>query len=172
MTYFRLNPEIYIEKRMGFHHFGYQHFSYHLMGQANQYTEVSTRGTGKSLRATNFACAMSLLKPNSKIGITAVGSSQANENFLTAFMQEIVYKYSPFMKWLYDNKLITTRETDKGYTATFWNGSIIYFFPCIDSARGLHLDTLIGEELRLIKKSNWDSIAMPMLVPRRAGFRK
>lgn len=35
----------------------------------------------------------------------------------------------------------------------------------------LHLDTLIGEELRLIKKADWDSIAMPMLVRRRAGFR-
>lgn len=35
----------------------------------------------------------------------------------------------------------------------------------------LHVDILIGEELRLIKKGDWDSIAMPMLVKRRAGFR-
>lgn len=35
----------------------------------------------------------------------------------------------------------------------------------------IHVDTLIGEELRLIKKSDWDSIAMPMLVARRAEYR-
>ncbi len=35
----------------------------------------------------------------------------------------------------------------------------------------LHVDTLIGEELRLIPKGKWDSIEMPMLVPRRAEFR-
>lgn len=171
ITYFRNNPEIYIEKRMGFHSFGYQNFSYHLMQQASQYIEVSTRGTGKSLRVVVFACFRALLYPGSKIGVTAVGASQANENFLTAFMQEIVYKYSPFMKWLWDNKYITSKETDKGYTAQFWNGSIIYFFPAINSSRGLHCDMIIGEELRLIKKSDWDSIVMPMLVKRRAGFR-
>lgn len=47
ITYYRLNPEIYIEKRMRFHSFGYQNFSYHLMGSSDQYIEVSTRGTGK-----------------------------------------------------------------------------------------------------------------------------
>lgn len=172
VTYFRNNIETYIVKRMGFYSFGYQVFSYHLMNASNQYIEVSTRGVGKSLRATCFASARALLYPGSKIGITAVGASQANENFNTAFMQELIYKkYSPFLAWLYDKGLITTKLTDKGYCVNFWNGSIIYFFACISSSRGLHVDVLIGEEMRLIKKSDWDSIAMPMLVKRRAGFR-
>ena len=122
---------------MGFHGYGYQNFSYHIMNQADQYIEVSTRGVGKSLRVVAFACARALLYPNSKIGITAVGASQANENYLTAFMQELVlHPYSPFLNWLYNHKMITSRETDKGYNVTFWNGSIIYFFPCINSSRG------------------------------------
>jgi len=170
-TYFRKNPAIYIEKRMGFHSFGYQNFSYDLMQQANQYIEVSTRGVGKSLRAIVFGAYRCLVYPGSKVGVTAVGNSQANENFLTAFMGELVFKYSWLMKWLYENKYITTRETDKGYNVTFWNGSTMTFFPCINSSRGLHFDVLIGEELRLIKKRDWSSIAMPMLVTRRAGFR-
>lgn len=171
ITYFRQNPEIYISKKMGFHSFGYQNFSYHLMSKSNQYLEVSTRGTGKSLRAVVWACHRCLVFPHSKIGLTAAGASQADENYLTAFLQEIVYQYSPFMRWLWDNKLVTSKLTAKGYVVTFWNGSIIYFFPCINSSRGLHFDTLIGEELRLIKKNDWDSIAMPMLLARRAGYR-
>ena len=172
ITYFRENIEIYINCRMGFHCYGYQSFSYHLMNEAEQYIEVSTRGLGKSLKVIGFASARALLYPHSKIGVTAVGSSQANENYLTAFMQELVlHPYSWFLNWLYTHKMITSRETDKGYQVTFWNGSIIYFFPCINSSRGLHLDVLIGEEIRLIKKADWDSIAMPMLVKRQAGFR-
>ncbi len=136
ITYYRNNPEIYIETRLGFHGFGYQNFSYHLMFKAEQYCEVSTRGTGKSLKMVTGAVARALLYPNSKIGITAVGNSQANENYTTAFMQEIVYKYSPFMKWLYDNKFFISKETEKGYLVQFWNGSTLIFFACIDSARG------------------------------------
>lgn len=136
ITYFRNNPEIYIEKRMGFHSFGYQNFSYHLMQKADQYIEVSTRGTGKSLRAVVYGCYHALTRPGAKVGLTAKGASQASENYLTAFLKEIVYKYSPFMKWLWENKLVTSKETDKGYVVEFWNGSVIYFFPCIDSSRG------------------------------------
>lgn len=47
LTYYRENIEIYIEKRMGFHGFGYQNFSYHIMDKSDQYIEVSTRGVGK-----------------------------------------------------------------------------------------------------------------------------
>lgn len=46
-TYFRKNIPIYIEKRMRFHSYGYQNFSYQLMNEANQYLETSTRGVGK-----------------------------------------------------------------------------------------------------------------------------
>ena len=46
MTYFRNNIEIYINYRMGFHGYGYQNFSYHLMNVSDQYVEISTRGVG------------------------------------------------------------------------------------------------------------------------------
>lgn len=170
-TYFRNNPEIFIEHRMKFHSFGYQNFSYHLMGSSSKYNEISTRGVGKSLRCIVFAAAHCLLHPGAKVGVAAVTRSQADEDFQTAFKLELVDKYSIFMKWLYDNGLIKTRETEKGYVAEFWNGSIIYFFPAIDSSRGLHLDLLIGEELRLIPRGKWESICVPMLVPRQPIFR-
>ncbi len=172
ITYYRNNMEIYIETRMGFHSFGYQNFSYHLMGNSDQYIEVSTRGTGKSLRlAGAFATAKALLYPNSKILVTATNQSQSMENYLTAFLKEVKGRYSKFIGWLWDNKYITSSITDKGAVLNFWNGSIIYYAACIDSSRGLHADTIIGEELRLIKKSDWDSIAMPMAVTRRPSFR-
>lgn len=172
MTYFRNNIEIYINYRMGFHGYGYQNFSYHLMNVSDQYVEISTRGVGKSLRVVAYGAARALLYPNSKIGLAAKDNSQSSEDYLTAFMQELIQKQlSPLLHWLYVHKLITGRETDKGYVVNFWNGSVIYFFPTINSSRGIHVDTLIGEEIRLIKKADWDSIAMPMLIKRQGGFR-
>lgn len=136
ITYFRLNPEIYIEKRMEFHSFGYQNFSYHLMGNSSVYNEISTRGVGKSLRCVAYAASYCLLYPGAKVGLAAVTRSQADEDFQTAFKIELIGKYSKFMNWLYNKGMIKTRETEKGFVAEFWNGSIIYFFPAIDSSRG------------------------------------
>src|SRR5690606_38412475 len=119
--------------RMNFHSFGYQNFSYHLMNEASNYIEVSTRGVGKSLRCIVYAAARALLYPYSKIGVCAAQKNQSDEDFQTAFMHELVNQYSPFMKWLYKNGLIKTKEAEKGYVVEFLNGSIIYFFACIES---------------------------------------
>lgn len=171
MVYWRNNIELYIEYKMKFHSFGYQHFSYHLMNDATNYMEVSTRGVGKTLRVIAFATAKAILYPYSKIGVGAVTRSQADEDFQTTFNKEVCDQFSIFCKWLKQKGLITSRETEKGFNVSFWNGSVLYFFPVIDSSRGLHVDTLIGEEIRLIPKGKWDSIAVPMLVPRQPPFK-
>jgi hypothetical protein len=171
MTYWRQNPEVYIEKKMTFHSFGYQNFSYHLMNEATNYEEISTRGVGKTLRVIVYATCMALLYPYSKIGIGAVTRSQADEDFQTTFDKEVCGQFSIFCRWLKQKGLITSRETEKGFMVTFFNGSIMYFFPVIDSSRGLHVNLLIGEEIRLIPKGKWDSIAVPMLVPRQPPFK-
>jgi hypothetical protein len=171
MVYWRNNPELYIEYKMRFHSFGYQHFSYHLMNEATDYEEISTRGVGKTLRVIAFATCIALLYPYSKIGVGAVTRSQAEEDFQTTFNKEVCDQFSLLCKWLKQKGLITSRESEKGFTVSFWNGSVIYFFPVIDSSRGLHVSLLIGEEIRLIPKGKWDSIAVPMLVPRQPPFK-
>lgn len=136
MTYWRQNPEVYIEKKMTFHSFGYQNFSYHLMNEATNYEEISTRGVGKTLRVIVYATCMALLYPYSKIGIGAVTRSQADEDFQTTFDKEVCGQFSIFCRWLKQKGLITSRETEKGFSTSFWNGSMMYFFPVIDSSRG------------------------------------
>ena len=118
MTYWRNNPEIYIEYKMKFHSFGYQNFSYHLMNEATDYEEISTRGVGKTLRVIAFATAMALLYPYSKIGIGAVTRSQSDEDFQTTFNKEVCDQFSMFCKWLKQKGLITSRETEKGFISS------------------------------------------------------
>lgn len=134
--YWRNNIPLYIEHKMKFHSFGYQHFSYQMMDEATNYIEVSTRGVGKTMRVIAYATAKALLYPYSKIGVGAVTRSQADEDFQTTFNREICEQFSIFCKWLKQKGLITSRETEKGFTVSLWNGSTIYFFPVIDSSRG------------------------------------
>ena len=172
MVYWRNNPNLYIHFKMGITNYGYEHFGLYEMGQATTYFEVSTRNTAKTFRAVEYGLSQCLLRPFCKVGITAVIRDQANDDY-RKFMDEFVNKknMSPFVSYLYDNKLITSKEIDKGYLIEFWNGSTMIFFPCIESSRGLRLNVLIVEECRLIKKGLVDSVALNMLTPRQPEFK-
>lgn len=172
MVYWRNNPNLYIHFKMGVTNYGYEHFSLYEMGQATTYFEVSTRNTAKTFRAVEYGLSQCLLRPFCKVGITAVIRDQANDDY-RKFIDEFVNKknMSPFVSYLYDNDLITSREIDKGYLINFWNGSTMIFFPCIESSRGLRLNVLIVEECRLIKKGLVDSVALNMLTPRQPEFK-
>ena len=102
------------------------------------------------MRVVAYGAARALLYPNSKIGLAAKDNSQSSEDYLTAFMQELIQKQlSPLLHWLYVHKLITGRETDKGYVVNFWNGSVIYFFPTINSSRGKIIKKIFNYVIKL-----------------------
>ena len=171
IQFWRENPNLYIHFKMGFKSFAYQHFSYYLMGEATTYFDVSTRGVGKSLKAVTFGVSQCLLFPYKSVAVLAVGRSQSDADFETTFKVD-VFKNSPFVSWLWDKGLITAKNTEKGYRVDFWNGSVMYFMPCIDSSRGEHVSLIIIEECRLIQKTRVDSIAIPMLTLRQPQYKR
>lgn len=171
ITLWRKNINLYIHYKLGIRSFPFQHFAYYIMGDSTTYMDISTRGVSKSFKAVVFATAMCMLYPGYKVGIAAVSRAPADEDYQATFLGEIVNKLSPIIKYLWDNGLIVARETEKGYLVTFWNNSSILFFPCIDSSRGAHVNLLIIEECRLIKKTNVDSIAIPMHTQRQPAYK-
>lgn len=172
ITFWRKNPNLYIHYIMGVNSYPYQHYSYYLMGDSTQYVDVSTRGVSKTFKAITFGVSHCLMFPYAKVGVCAVTAGQSNEDYDSTFIGDLVNKNSPFLKWLWDSGLITSKVTEKGYRIDFWNGSVMYFFPCIDSSRGLHVDLLIIEECRLIKKSLVDGVALPMHTLRQPQYVK
>lgn len=171
ITFWRNNPDLYIHYKMGFYSFPYQHFSYYLMGEATTYFDVSTRGVGKSLKAITFGVSHMLLFPYARVGVMSVTASQAAEDYETTFKSDVL-KNSPFINWLWQNGYITGKQTDKGYRIDCWNGSFMLFFPAIDSSRGAHVDLLIIEEARLIRKNMVDGVGLPMLTLRQPQYKK
>lgn len=172
MTLWRNNPNLYIHYKMGISSFPYQHYSYFTMGDATNYVDVSTRGVSKTFKAIVYAAAMCLQFPHYSVAVMAVSRGQVSADFETTFKKEICNKNSYFMAWLLNNGLITYKETEKGYIAQFWNGSSIIFLPAIDSSRGEHVQMLIVEECRLIKKTMVDSVGVPMLTLRQPQYKK
>lgn len=158
---------------MGITNYGYQHHSLYEMGQATQYVEVSTRATAKSFKCIEYAVSQCLLKPFCQVVLLAVTKDQANDDYREKFIKELVNKkqMSPLVSYLYEIGMITSKEIDKGYVVSFWNGSSMIFAPCIPSTRGLRANILILEECRLMKKRDIDSIGIPMLYPRQPEFK-
>lgn len=171
ITFWRKNIELYIYYVMQLRSFPYQMFAYSVMNDSTTYVEVSTRGASKTFKAIAYASAMSLLYPGFKTIVGSVTKSQAEQDFSETFRGEICGKFSPYMKWLVQNGYITWKEIDKGYEVTFWNGSTMLFCPVIDSSRGAHGNLLIIEECRLIKKTNVDSIMVPMHTQRQPIYK-
>lgn len=173
ITFWRKNPNLYIHYVMGITNFPYEHYGLYLMGQASRYTEISTRGTAKTFRAVEYGVSQCLLRPFCQVVVVAVTRGQAQDDYQEKFMNELVYKtsMSPYVSYLYQHGYITTRETEKGYSVKFWNGAQMTFCGCIPSSRGLRANVLVIEECRLIKKSDVDSIAIPMLYPRQPEYK-
>lgn len=173
MTLWRNNPNLYIHYVLGIKMFPFEHHSLYEMGQSTTYDEVSTRGTAKTFRAITYGTSQCMLRPYCQVGIGAVTRDQAGDDYREKFIKELVNKsnMSPVISYLYEIGMITSKEIDKGYLVIFWNGSTMIFFPMIPSSRGLRLNLLILEECRLMKKSDIDSIGIPMLFPRQPEFR-
>lgn len=171
MHFWRNNPSLYAHYKLGIHLFPYQHYGITIMDDASEFVEVSTRGTSKTYKALVYLIIRCMLYPGEKCGFATVTRSQAEKAFRETFENEIVGKFSWLIKYLYQNGLISTKLTDTGPEVTFWNGSALYFFPVLDSSRGIHIGTLVIEECRLIKRSAIESIAIPMLTQRQPAYK-
>lgn len=171
MVFWRKNINLYIHYKMGVNSFPYQHYGYYQMQDSTDFFEISTRGTSKTAKAVWYSVAKCLLYPGTKVGVGAVTKSQAEQDFNETFVQELVGRFSWLLKFLERFDKLTWRIGDKGPEVYFWNGSSIIFFPVIDSSRGSHVDTLILEECRLMKKKDIDSIALPMLIQRQPAYK-
>ena len=98
-TFWRNNVNLYIQYKMGFKSYPYQHYSYYIMGDSTTYFDVSTRGVGKSLKAVTYGVSQCLLYPYKNVAVLAVGRTQSDDDFETTFKGDVM-KNSPFISRL------------------------------------------------------------------------
>ena len=172
-TFWRRNINLYISAKLGISTYSFQHISYYLMQEATMYEEIATRGTSKSFKMATYGIAECMLRPYSKVVITASTFQQASSLVEEKMERELFAKeaMSPVLYYLFKEGLIKINRKDQQIEVEFpFNHSIMYVVPCQESARRLRATILMFEECRLMTKGKIDSIFENMLQPRTAQY--
>ena len=175
ITRWRRNWDMFCEEVLQIKLYPLQKMSVHLMGVAQEYNEIATRGAAKSFRVAVGAICEFCLYPYSEIVITSSTIPQAAKLVEKKIRDEIIKKLSPYLLYMYEHEyiVITKSNTSDGGAYTIenkLNGSTIKVMPCLDSSRGERSTTNIYEECRLLKKTIIDSVFEPMGHARQAKY--
>lgn len=166
ISYYRRNFDLFTEEVLGIKLYPIQKMKIHMMGVADDYFDISTRGSAKSFLVGIGAICKFCLYSYSEIVITSSTVSQASKLVEKKIRDEIIKKLSPYLLYMYSKEYILIYKSNTengGYTIeNKLNGSTIKVLPCLDSSRGERATMLIFEEARLLKKSIIDSVFVPM----------
>lgn len=172
ITYYRRNWDLFAEEVLCIKLYPVQKLKLHMIGVADEYWDFSSRSTAKSFIVGVAAfCAMSLY-PHSEIVATSSSIPQSARLVRDKMIKEIIKKYSPYLKYLYEKGYLTVKMLDEGVfvlTNTL-NESTTTVAVCSENARGMRSTFTIYEETRLLKKAILDSVFEPMGHERPAPF--
>lgn len=152
-----------------------QKITIHLMGVADEFFMIATRGAAKSFLCGLGALVAFCLYPYSEIVITSSTIGQASKLVEKKIRDELIKKLSPYLLYMYEHEyiVITKSNTNDGgayCVENKLNGSTITVLPCLDSSRGSRSTWNIYEEARLLKKNIIDSVFEPMGHARQAKY--
>ena len=175
ITRYRRNWDLFAIEILQIKLYPLQKFSLHMMGIAQEYNEIATRGAAKSWRVALGAICAFCLYPYSEIVITSSTIPQASKLVEKKIRDEIIKKLSPYLLYMYEHEyiVITKSNTSDGGAYTIenkLNGSTITVMACLDSSRGTRSTFNIYEESRLLKKTIIDSVFEPMGHARQAKY--
>ena len=109
ITYYRRNWDLFAEEVLGIKLYPVQKYKIHLMGIADVFWDVSSRGASKSFLCGLGAIIAMCLYPNSEIIITANVSFQGQKLAEEKIRDEIVVKLSPYLRYLYEHGFLTIK---------------------------------------------------------------
>lgn len=175
ITRYRRNWDLFATEVLQMKLYPLQEFSLHMMGIAQEYDEIATRGAAKSFRVGLAGMCALCLYPYSEIVITSSTIPQASKLVEKKIRDEIIKKLSPYLQYMYENEyiVITKSNTSDGGAYTIenkLNGSTLSVLPCLESARGQRSTFNIYEESRLLKPSIVSSVFEPMGHARQAKY--
>lgn len=166
-TFFRRNPNRFIELYFGFKLYPYQHLEIYEMNQNIINVIIGSRATAKSFVIGSFACAKAVLYPRSMIVICS-GTKGQGKLIVSEKIKNELMPMSPNLRREIKNIIDNQSEV----IVTFFNGSTIKVVPALDSARGNRSTVLIFEEARQIDKFIVDSVLTPFQIIRQTPYLK
>lgn len=166
ITFFRRNIHRFINDYLGIRLYPHQMLEFYAMSQSTNYYEICSRNTAKSWKAGVFACAKSILYPNTEFVIVAESKKQAG----IIIEKKIMPLYEKYENLNREIEKIVANGNDM--IVKFKNGSTIFVVPLRESARGNRATDLLYEERRRLDNAKLQSIIAPLKHPRQCEFLK
>lgn len=134
------------------------------------YAFIASRGLSKSFTIGVLANDLALLLPGIQIAITSLTLGQSNkiiDDKIDKLLSSDKKGISPILKQLRADGYInfTKDKTTGGRVVEYGNGSKIFAVACNETGRGGRANIVITDEVRLVKKRDYDAIVEPMLEP-------
>jgi len=164
ITFFRLNPHIFIEDYFGIRLYPYQKLVIWMLQRSNLFYWVAARAAAKSFLIGIWALTLAVLYPGIKVIVASKTLKQAGI-IVTEKIKALQKDYPNVAREI--EKLTDNSNT---YEVIFHNGSTIKASVSTENARGQRCNYLILDESRLVPQDVLDSVLRPFLFSRKPPY--
>lgn len=166
VTFWRRNPNRFVQRYFGISLYLYQHIILYLMDLCPSICIVAARSAAKSFIIAVYACKEAILRPGSLIVVASATKKQAKLIVSEKISKEILQR-SPLLQAEIKDIKDSQNETE----VQFNNGSSIVVQAANENVRGYRATVFIYEEFRMIAKNIIDTVLSPTLYQRQIPFR-
>jgi len=163
-TFFRENPQYFVEWFLGITLFEYQRFWLYVMQHSTRFLALAGRGTAKSFIVAIFALMRAILYP----GTTIVLASKTKKQAGLIVTEKIALLREEHPNVAREIKKIITNAND--YQVDFHNGSRIFSVVSSANSRGYRAHVLVVDESRQVPTEILDTVLKNFLVLRKPKF--
>ena len=166
LTFWRRNPNRFVQRYFGISLYLYQHIILYLMDLCPSICIVAARSAAKSFIIAVYACKEAILRPGSLIVVASATKKQAKLIVSEKIVKEILPR-SPLLQ----AEIKGIKDSQNEIEVKFNNGSSIVVLVANENVRGYRATVFIYEEFRMIAKNIIDTVLSPTLFQRQIPFR-
>lgn len=166
LTFWRRNPNRFVQRYFGISLYLYQHIILYLMDLCPSICIVAARSAAKSFIIAVYACKEAILRPGSLIVVASATKKQAKLIVSEKIIKEILPR-SPLLQ----EEIKSIKDSQNEIEVKFNNGSSIVVLVANENVRGYRATVFIYEEFRMIAKNIIDTVLSPTLFQRQIPFR-
>jgi hypothetical protein len=165
ITFFRLNPHIFIKHYFGIHLYPYQILMIWMLQRSTLAYIVASRAAAKTWLIAVWSLTLAVLYPQNKVIVCAKTIKQGG----ILLSEKLTMLRDTYPNVAREIQSITTNANVN--EAIFKNGSSIKVVPSNEGARGNRANYIIVEESRLVPKDILEQVIKPFLFSRTPPYR-
>jgi hypothetical protein len=165
VTFFRMNPSIFIKKYFGIHLHPYQVLMIWVLQRSNLAYIVASRASAKTWIIAVWSLTLAVLYPGIKVVVCAKTIKQG-AIILNEKLTSLRDNYPNVAR-----ELVSITSNANVNEAIFRNGSSIKVVPSSENSRGNRANYVIVEESRLVPRDTLEGVIKPFLETRTPPFR-